>query len=253
MSVIALYNLKGGVGKTASAVNLSYLSARSGQRTLLWDMDPQAAATFYLRTRAKIKGGGKGLISGKGNIEARIKGTDYENLDLLPADFSFRNFDVNLSQQKKPEKQIDRILKPLASAYDHMYIDCAPGISLVSDNVFRAIDVLLIPLIPTILSLRTLKQIESYLIRHILPKKRLQVIAFFCMFDRRKKLHREIYATATASGATEMLRTAIPYSSVVEQMGLYRAPLSVFAKSSFPARAYEELAAELLSRFEESE
>ena len=247
MSVIALYNLKGGVGKTASAVNLSYITAMGGERTLLWDMDPQAAATFYLRTKAKIKGGGKALIDGKGNIETRIKGTDYANLDLLPADFSFRNFDVNMSQKKKPKKQIERLLKPLIASYDHMFIDCAPGISLVSDNVFRAIDVLMIPLIPTTLSLRTLKQIESYLVRHILPKKRLQVIAFFCMFDRRKKLHRKIYETASASGATELLQTPIPYSSIVEQMGLNRAPLPAFARGSAPARAYEALAVELFS------
>jgi chromosome partitioning protein len=247
MKVIALYNIKGGVGKTASAVNLAYLASRSGANTLIWDLDPQAAATYYLRTKPKVKGGAKGLIKKKYDLDTLIRGTEYDNLDLLPADFSYRNLSLILDRQKKSGKQIDRLVRPLAQTYSHLFIDCPAGISLISENVFRAIDVLLIPLIPTTLSLHTLKQIESYLVRNILPKKRLQVITFFCMFDRRKKLHRDIYAQATENMATQMLRTAIPYASMVEQMGLYRAPLPVYSRKSLPAMAYEHLWSELLA------
>ena len=197
MKVIALYNIKGGVGKTASAVNLAYLAARGGEKTLIWDLDPQAAATYYLRTKPKVKGGAKGLIKNKHGLDTLIRGTEYDNLDLLPADFSYRNLSLILDRQKKSGKQIDRLVQPLAQTYSHLFIDCPAGISLISENVFRAIDILLIPLIPTTLSLYTLKQIETYLVRNILPKKRLQIITFFSMFDRRKKLHREIYAGAT--------------------------------------------------------
>jgi len=87
MKCLAMYNIKGGVGKTAAAVNLAYLAASGGARTLIWDMDPQGASSFYLRVKPGIKGGGSKLVRGKSDIDHLIRGTDYEFLDLLPADF----------------------------------------------------------------------------------------------------------------------------------------------------------------------
>ena len=84
-SVLATYNIKGGVGKTSAAVNLAYLAARDGHRTLLWDLDPQGASTFLFRVKPKVKGGGAKLVRGKTDAADRIKGTDHERLDLLPA------------------------------------------------------------------------------------------------------------------------------------------------------------------------
>ncbi len=77
MSVFATYNIKGGVGKTAAAVNLAWLSAQEGARTLVWDLDPQGAASFYFRIEPKVKGGGKGLVQGKRDAHKVIKWTDY--------------------------------------------------------------------------------------------------------------------------------------------------------------------------------
>jgi chromosome partitioning protein len=90
MKVIATYNIKGGVGKTATAINIAYLAAKDGYRVLLWDLDPQAAASFLLRVRPKVKGGSKALIAGKRTVDDAIKATDFDNLDLLPADFTYR-------------------------------------------------------------------------------------------------------------------------------------------------------------------
>jgi cellulose biosynthesis protein BcsQ len=245
VKVLATYNIKGGVGKTATAVNLAYLAAASGARTLIWDLDPQGAATFYFRIRAKIKGGGKKLVRGRSDLDSLIRGTDFEGLDLLPADFSYRNMDLALEKTKKPTKRLARLLQPLAAEYDYLFLDCAPSISLVSESVFVAADALLVPTIPTTLSLRTLDQ----LCRHLddRDKRRPMVMPFFCMIDRRKSLHRTI-SESTDSSTHGMLETRIPYSSVVEQMGLHRAPLAVFAGRSQPARAYEELWREIGSR-----
>src|SRR5947199_2640277 len=85
--VLATYNVKGGVGKTSAAVNLAYLAARDGAATLLWDLDPQGASTYLFRVKPKVKGGTRRLVKGRSDTAARIKGTDYERLDLLPADF----------------------------------------------------------------------------------------------------------------------------------------------------------------------
>jgi cellulose biosynthesis protein BcsQ len=97
MTMLAIYSNKGGVGKTAAAVNLSYLAARTGAKTLLCDLDPQCSATYYFRVKPKLRFGVKGFIKGGKQVYKSVKGTDYENLDLLPADFSLRNLDVTFS------------------------------------------------------------------------------------------------------------------------------------------------------------
>ena len=243
MRVLATYNIKGGVGKTATAVNLAYLAAQEGTRTLVWDLDPQGAASFYFRIKPRVKGGARKLILGKTEADSRIKATDFPGLDLLLADFSYRHLDLELDQTRNPVKQIGKILDPLAREYELLIIDCAPSISLVSESVFRAADVLLVPTIPTPLSLRTLLQLLRSL--ETVRSKRLAVYPFFCMVDRRKSLHRST-ADLSREIPVPFLRSQIPYSSVVEQMGAFRAPLHTFARSSPPAKAYEELWRELL-------
>ena len=238
MKVLATYNIKGGVGKTATAVNLSYLAAKSGYRTLIWDLDPQGAASFYFRVKPRIKGGGKKLVRGDLELDSRIKATDFEGLHLLPADFSYRHLDLELEKAKKPVKQIRRILGPIADQYDFLFIDCAPSISLVSESVFRAAHALLVPTIPTPLSFRTLLQLLKSLRKF--ERKRLGVFPFFCMVDRRRSLHRSTADLADES-PIPFLGTEIPYSSLVEQMGARRAPLHTFARTSKPAVAYEAL------------
>ena len=163
MKIVALYSIKGGVGKTSSAVNLAFISACKGYRTLVWDLDPQGASSYYFRIKPKVKGGSKDLIAGKRELDGLIKGTDFENLDLLPADFSFRNLDLVLDARKKPTQQLKKLLKPLAAEYDYIFLDCPPNISLLSEAVFEAADILLSPIIPTTLSLRTLEQLKEFI------------------------------------------------------------------------------------------
>src|SRR5487761_335268 len=135
MKIYATYNIKGGVGKTTTAVNLAYLAAEAGLRTVLWDLDPQGAASFMFRVKPKVKGGGKALISGKRPLDDAIKGTDFDNLDLIPADFTYRNMDLLLDAgdprpSGKPARKLARLLAPLAADYDVVFLDCPPSVSL---------------------------------------------------------------------------------------------------------------------------
>jgi chromosome partitioning protein len=237
-TVLATYNIKGGVGKTSAAVNLAYLAAREDAHVLLWDLDPQGASTFLFRVKPKVKGGGRKLVRGKSEVEPLIKGTDYERLDLLPADFSYRHMDLALDATKKPTKRLSKVLAPLRGDYDYVFLDCPPSISLVSESVFEAADALLVPLIPATLSSRTYEQLRRVISEN--GSKGPSVLAFFSMFDRRKRLHREVMDDLWA-GERGLLRAAIPAAADVERMGAKRTAVAEFAPRSRAALAYEEL------------
>ena len=245
MRTLAVYNFKGGVGKTAAAVNFGWLAARSGERTLLWDLDPQGAATFTYRVRAKLEGGTRALLRGGEGLASSIRATDFPGLDLLPADFSCRHLDVELESSDEPEARFRELVGPLRDHYDRLILDCAPSISLVSENVFHLADALLAPTLPTPLSLRTLARLLKHLGKRKGPAPR--TLPFLCMVDRRKALHREIEAYVFEQ-RLGFLDARIPYSSTVERMAALRRPVCEFAPRDRAARAYEALWDEVLAR-----
>lgn len=232
--VLATYNIKGGVGKTSAAINLAYLAARGGATTLLWDLDPQGASTYLLRVKPKVKGGGEKLVRGKTDASARIKGTDYDRLDLLPADFSYRHMDLHLDAAKRPKRRLAQVLSPLKSEYDYVFLDCPPSISLVSESVFKAADALVIPVLPATLSARMLDYVAE------VAGARVERLPFFSMVDARKRMHRDVME-AFRSERPEMLHTVVPLAADVERMGLARAPLEEFAPRGRAAEAFRSL------------
>src|SRR4029453_18848305 len=117
MEIIAVYNVKGGVGKSTTAVNLAYRSAADGWPTLLWDLDPQGAASYIMRREAFVEGGSKGIVRGDSELSALVTSTDYLNLDILPADFSYRRMDVHLHKRKNPATRLLKLIRPLARRY----------------------------------------------------------------------------------------------------------------------------------------
>jgi len=244
MSVIAVYHIKGGVGKTATAVNLSYLSSAAGKKTLLCDMDPQGSTTFYFRVRPDEKFNTRKLLKGGKHIDRSVRGTDFPGLDLLPADFSYRNLDIALDDMKKSRQRISRILKPLRTEYDHIFLDCPPNITLLSENIFYAADHILVPLIPTTLSYLALKQLYTFL--KDIGERRTKVLVFFSMVERRKKMHWEIMRQL--GGKKGFIPALIPYLADIEKMGLYRQPVNVAFPHSMAAAAYKGLWAEVSNR-----
>ncbi len=233
--VLATYNIKGGVGKTSAAVNLAYLAARGGARTLLWDLDPQGACTYLFRVQPEVAGGARKLLRRRGDVAQLIKGTDHPGLDLLPADFSYRHMDLALDGYKRPTQRLARVLKPLRVEYDYIVLDCPPSISLVSESVFEAADALLVPIIPATLSSRTFATLEE------LVRGGPQVLAFFSMVEVRKDLHRGVMAELRRAHPATMLGAAIPACDEVEWMGVQRDVVAAFAPGSRAAIAYEAL------------
>lgn len=233
--VLATYNIKGGVGKTSTSVNLAYLAAASGAPTLLWDLDPQGGSTYLFRVEPRVEVGPRKLLRRRTDIAAQIKGTDFERLDLLPADFRYRHMDLALGRFKKPTSQLAKVLAPLRDEYQYIVLDCPPSISLVSESVFEAADALLVPIIPATLSSRTLEQLEA------IVTNGPQVLAFFSMLDLNRPLHHELLLRLRAAYPSTMLGAAIPLAEEVERMGEERAVVMSFAPWSAAANAYRAL------------
>jgi chromosome partitioning protein len=248
--VLATYNIKGGVGKTSAAVNLAYLAARDGAPTLLWDLDPQGASTYLFRIKPRVQGGGRKLVGLKRDVAALIKGTDHDQLDLLPADFSYRHMDLALDQFNKPTRRLARVLEPIRDEYEFVFLDCPPSISLVSESMFEAADLVLVPIVPATLSSRTIDQLDA-VVADVRDGHGPRVLAFFSMVDFRKKLHRQVM-DRLRSERDDVLETAIPTSVEVERMGVERDPIPIFAPRGRAAPAYEALWQELRRRLDDA-
>ncbi len=247
MRVIAVAGAKGGVGKTAVAVNLAMLSARSGRRTLLWDLDPQAAATHCYRLKAKVKGGAGRMLGGKRDLQAFVRHTDYDGLDVVPADKSFRVVDTVLSARRWPDRAIRKLLRPVAGDYDVAILDCAPGLGVMAESVFAAADLVLAPIVPAPLAVRSLDQMSDFIDDN---NDGLPLLAVLSMVDRRKVLHRQMLQKVEDD--ERFSSAAVPLSSSVERMGLEQIPAVIASPRNLSAKAFRELWSDVEDRLEMS-
>ncbi len=237
MVTLAIYNLKGGVGKTAASINLAYLFAKEGYKTLVWDLDPQGSSSFYLGASAKVKNESRKLLNSEVELADAIQSTPYENLDIIPADISARQADILLNEMKQSRRKLLTLLAPLKKEYDIVILDSPPGISVLHDAIFVAADWVLMPNIPTTLSIRSYETVYSYFKENDLDRGKIK--CFFSMVDHRKNLHHEVMNEFYKDKF--FLKSYIPYLSDVEKMGVHAAPLETYAASSYAAECYRGL------------
>ena len=237
MFIASLYNLKGGVGKTASCVNFAYMAAKDGYNTLIWDLDPQGAASFYFKSQSPVKSSVKKIMEHTLPLGAAIMQTGYEGLDIIPADISARKLDLLLESQHNSKKIFKTLLKEVSGAYDFVFIDCPPAFSNVAENVFYASDAVIMPVIPTTLSVRTYEQVKTYFEDKNIDMSKL--MCFFSIVDTRKNLHRDIMHQLYKD--KRFFEHYIPYLSEIEKMGIKNAPVEAFAPSGYAAICYRAL------------
>jgi chromosome partitioning protein len=228
MSSVAVYSPKGGVGKSTLAVNLAYLSATtSRRRTLLWDIDAQGAAT-YLLGQARQGAEAHRIFSRDADPAELALATDYPLLRLLAADTSLRRLDLQLVEAEA-RKRLRKILRSLDREFDRVILDCPPGVTEVSEQIFRAADLIVIPVPPSALGVRAYEEALAHIRQH--HPKGPPILPVLSMVDTRRTLHRQTLAAHPDW-------PVIPQASVVERMSAERRPLSAFAPRHPAARAF---------------
>jgi cellulose biosynthesis protein BcsQ len=238
VSILALYSIKGGVGKTTTCVNLAHLAAEQGSRVILVDLDPQASASFYLRIRGRKGFKGRQLVQGGKRLTKQVRGTDYSRLDAVPAKLSYRKLDVALDGMRDSRRRLARAIKPLAKDYRYVFLDCPPSITMIAENVFDAAHLLVVPTIPTTLSMLTYEKLLAFFRARKLDHSK--IVAFFSMVEKRKRLHRQIIDESRGKDR-HFLRNLIPYAASVERMGVYREPITAFDRRCKASEAYRRL------------
>ncbi|MDC7127339.1 MAG: ParA family protein [Spirochaetales bacterium] len=247
-NILAVYSIKGGVGKTSSAVNLAYQFSLEGKKVLLIDLDPQGASGFYFKIKPKKKFSSDVLIDKKESLLPFIRESDYNNLDVLPSKLGYRHLDTDLDNLKNNKDGLKKNLKELKKDYDIIVIDCPPNITLLSENVFSAANILLLPLIPSPLSERTFTQLKDFLNKKEFGK--LKILPFFSMVEKRKKVHIETMVSLRNKNKN-ILETIIPRSADVEKMGINMSPVQCFAGRRISGTAFKELGQEILNKIGE--
>ena len=237
MHVVAVFNVKGGVGKTSTAVNLADVAAREGCRTLLWDLDAQGGASYLLRRRPLPKGVTRAFRKGDG-LARLVQPTLYDRLSVLPATAANAKLDILLERMEAGRKLLRRLVTPLARKHDILILDCPPTLSLLAQQILRAAHLAVLPIMPAPLSVRAFELVEGLLSEHEISTRKLRPV--FNLVDRRRALHRDWILRPPAQ-FKRRFDTVIPAASAVEQMGVHRAPLNAFAPRSPATVAYTRL------------
>lgn len=230
-AAIAVYSIKGGVGKTSFAVNFAWAAAcESARRTLLWDLDAQGGASYLIGDDKQMRRNAASVLTRDSDPEKLIRPSRIDGVDLLAADPSLRSLDRLFFDIGK-KKRLTRLIEKTAKRYDRIILDCPPGLGDTTEQILRAANLVVVPVIPSPLAAKALDDLMDFLREE---KRKVSVLPVFSMADRRRNLHK-------AALEKNPKWPIIPYASVVEQMTDRRAAIGEFAGSSPAGRGFSEL------------
>jgi len=250
--VLAMCNQKGGVGKTTSTINLGAALAEWGRRVLLVDFDPQGALSVGLgvnphdldRTIYNV------LIERDVAVDDVLLKTNTPGMDLLPSNIDLSAAEIQLVNEVAREQVLARILAPVLPDYDIVLIDCQPSLGLLTINALTAADSVIIPLECEFFALRgvaLLMQTVEKVRERLNPRLEVEGI-LATMYDPRTLHSREVLSRVVEAFGDRVFHTVIGRTVRFPETTVVGEPITTYASSSVGARAYRELAKEVLAR-----
>ena len=246
-----MVNLKGGVGKTTTAVNLAAAFARSGLRALVVDLDPQGSASLsFGATREDDGPSSAEVLTGKAEITEAIRPTSTEGVDLLPASLRLAGLDMALARKQEPEKLLKRALSPVRRRYDVILFDCPPGLTVLSLNGLAAATAYVVPVVPHYLDMEALAGFLEVLetAKERLGKLPESLGILLTMVDHRTMVTDEVVQALRKRYGQQVLRTEIPVNVRLAQAPAQGRTIFGFESWSTGAYAYGKLGGEILRR-----
>lgn len=249
--VICITNQKGGVGKTTTAVNLSYFLAKGKNRVLLVDLDPQGNATSGLGIqKAEIVASMTEVMLGASKLADVITATEFKNFDLAPTTPQLANAEVEMVEMQQKFAILKRAIASVRDNYDFIVIDSPPSLSLLTVNAMIASDALLLPVQTEFYALEGVAQLlESMAMVRKAMNPQLQLLGVVAtMYDKRTSLSVEVLAEVKKYFKDKVFRTTIPRNVRVAEAPSHGVPVGAYDKFSKGAKAYKELAREVEER-----
>ena len=254
---IAIFNQKGGVGKTTTNINLAACLAKKGKKILVLDIDPQGNTTSGLGIEKKaLKRSSYDLmIEDDINAEDVILKTGVDNLDIIPANVSLSGAEVELAIIRGREKRLKKALNQVKEKYDFIFIDCPPSLGLLTINSLTAVDSVLIPIQCEFYALEGVAQLMNTIeiVRKNLNEKLYVQGVILSMFDGRTNLSGQVVEEVKKYFREKVYKTVIPRNVRLAEAPSYGLPIIEYDPKSKGAEAYREFADEFLGVEEESE
>ena len=248
--IICIANQKGGVGKTTTAINLSAALAVSEKRTLLVDCDPQANATSGLGIdRSKIEKTLYHGMLGRAGATNLILDSEISTLKVIPSGVELIGFEVEMISNPDRELALKKLVNGLDHAFDYIFLDCPPSLSLLTVNALTAADSLLIPLQAEYYALEGLGQLLSTvkrIKRSLNPDLTIAGI-LLTMFDKRTNLAYQVAEEAEKYFKNLVFKTMVPRNIRLSEAPSFGKPILLYDATSAGAQSYFELAKEILN------
>ncbi len=249
--IIAVVNQKGGVGKTTTAVNLVSALGIMGKKTLIVDCDPQGNTTSgYGINKRRIEKSAYGLLIGSYPAEDAVMHTEFQNVDIIPADMNLAAAEVEMVELTSRHEKLKLALSTLKDKYDYIFIDCPPSFGLVPVNALVASDTVLVPMQCEYFAMEGLSQLMAS-IRQVKrlynPTLELEGVVL-TMYDGRLNLTGQVVAELKKYLGNKLYATAIPRAVRLSEAPSYGMPIQYYDKRNKGYIAYEKLAEEFLKR-----